>query len=530
MNDRRRAAAYTRVSSQVQAGEDRVSLEEQRGDIEAYASEHSYEIVVHYQDVASGVGRDRPEFLRLQSDARAGQFDTILAWNADRLARSGAAMDDLLTAVSPYDITVETVRGTFDRRYAELLASVARMERNAIVERTVMGRRAAAKAGKMPSGRPPYGFRRGADGRPVIHAEEGRIVRLAFTSYLDGMSVPAISVLLQAETGRAWPESRLHKLLGQSAYAGTWVWSRRRRVHTDDGDVLRDQPEANHINIAFPQIVAEEEFDRVQALKRRRSRFSPGRTKTFYLLAGLVVCLECGYRVGGLSKLNGKRKRRYYRCHGQKAMKTDCRPYSHIRADKLEGLIWDEAKAFLTDPDSFWDKVDSDDSAERLDRDMQIAQREFAKVEGENSRLIRLLVTERITEAEFDHQRKFVTERLEGAQEYLAALRTQQAAAYERAAVADSISAWARGISEGLDSLDGEARREVLRQILQKVTIDRQGLVRSHFVYDPTTTGSRRGTLVVAARSSLGQKVRRQHERVRDPGHAEGGIEHSRSG
>ena len=121
----KRAAIYTRVSSEAQALEESVSLAEQARDCEAYAAERGYTIIQRYQDVESGVSRTRPGFQRLQADARAGQFDIIIAWKADRLARSGSAMGDLLDAVEPRRVSIETVVDSFDKRYAELMASIA---------------------------------------------------------------------------------------------------------------------------------------------------------------------------------------------------------------------------------------------------------------------------------------------------------------------------------------------------------------------------------------------------------------------
>ena len=160
-----RAAIYARVSSEAQAEEDRVSLSEQVVEMEAYCEKRGYTIVRRYEDVASGVRRDRPAFRLMQAEARAGALDIVLAWKSDRLARSGSAMGDLLDALEPHRVGIETVSGTFDKRYAELMASIARLERESIKERTMMGKRGAARAGRIPVGRPLYGYRRDEDGR-----------------------------------------------------------------------------------------------------------------------------------------------------------------------------------------------------------------------------------------------------------------------------------------------------------------------------------------------------------------------------
>ena len=108
----KRAGSYVRVSSDQQAGEESVSLDEQTRDCSAYAAERGYSITHRYQDVESGISRTRPGFRQMQADAKAGQFDIIISWKADRLARSGSAMGDLLDAVGRR-VGVETVKETF---------------------------------------------------------------------------------------------------------------------------------------------------------------------------------------------------------------------------------------------------------------------------------------------------------------------------------------------------------------------------------------------------------------------------------
>ena len=179
----KRAAIYTRVSSDQQAGEERVSLSEQALDIEEYASSRGYDVTHRYQDVESGVSRTRQGFRQMQADARAGQFDIIIGWKSDRLARSGSAMGDLLDAVGRR-VCVETVRETFNLQTAELMASIARMERENFVQRSLMGKRGAARAGRIPAGRPLYGYTKDGEGRPVIAEHEGIVVSRMFDMYV----------------------------------------------------------------------------------------------------------------------------------------------------------------------------------------------------------------------------------------------------------------------------------------------------------------------------------------------------------
>ena len=147
-----RAAIYARVSSDAQAEEDKTSLSEQVVEMEAYCEKRGYTVVRHYQDVASGVMRDRPAFTRMQADAKGGAFDVVLAWRTDRLARSGSAMGDLLDSTKKHGIGIETVKEPFDRRYAGLMAEIAAIERQTFAERSVLGKVGAARQGRIPAG------------------------------------------------------------------------------------------------------------------------------------------------------------------------------------------------------------------------------------------------------------------------------------------------------------------------------------------------------------------------------------------
>ena len=183
--------------------------------------------------------------------------------------------------------------------------------------------------------------------------------------------------------------------------------------------------------------------------------------------------------MGGVHRTGG---RRYYRCYGSKRAGLKCRPKPYVDADELEEVIWTEVAECLKDADSFYQVLDSDDGDDSLTADIDAAERDLAKVQDESDRLVRIFVSGIIDEAELKHQRKFITERLESAETRLSGLRSQRVANEERAGVANTVTAWAARIGEGLDDLDDDGRREVLRQVVESVTIDRTNFLRLHFV------------------------------------------------
>ena len=484
------AGLYARVSTAPQDADDKSSLSEQIGDMESYCSSKGLTVTARFQEVGSGTTRNRPEFQRMLSDAKRGRFDTIVCWKSDRLSRGMYPAAALMEVVEAHQIRLEAVMDTIDMKTFGLMAAIGKIELDNFKERASMGKRGAAKQGRIPSSSIPYGYRIGGGGKAEVVADEAEIVRRIFTAYRQGTPATAIVVELEERTGRRWHEAHVHRMLGQTAYAGRFVYGKSRKARLEDGTVVKRSAEAEPITIPFPHLISAEEFAEVQALKAERRRFSKRSEKTFYLLSKLLRCDECGLLVGGFHRVGGIR---YYRCYGSKRQGSKCRPRPYINAAALEKLVWDEVVEFLADPDSFYQVLDSDDGDDSLTADIDGAERDLGKVADESARLLRVYVSGLINEDELTHQRKFITERLESAKERVEGLRIQQAANEERAQTANTVTAWAARIGEGLDDLDDDGRREVLRQVLESGTIDSSNSVRLHFVLAPQPPPTPRG-------------------------------------
>ncbi len=108
-SESRRAAFYARVSDRSQAEEDKTSLAEQIGDMEAYCAERGYTITARYQEVGRGWSKQRPEFQRMLADARDVRFDTIVCWKSDRLSCGMYPAAALMEVVEARRIGIEVV-------------------------------------------------------------------------------------------------------------------------------------------------------------------------------------------------------------------------------------------------------------------------------------------------------------------------------------------------------------------------------------------------------------------------------------
>lgn len=150
----KRAVLYLRVSTLDQ------HPETQLYDLRQLARQRGLEIVHEYTDRISGAKARRPGLDELMADARRGQFDTVLVWACDRLARSVRHFLEVLDELNRLNIEFISFReqldtgGPLGRAVVVIISVVAELERNLIIERVRAGMRRAKLEG-MHIGRRP---------------------------------------------------------------------------------------------------------------------------------------------------------------------------------------------------------------------------------------------------------------------------------------------------------------------------------------------------------------------------------------
>ena len=492
------AAIYARVSDKSQAAEDRTSISEQVADMEAYCGRRELTIVSRYQEVGRGWSKKRPEFQRMLEDARQGRFDTIVCWKSDRLSRGVYPAAVLMEVVEAYGITIESVMDSIDMKYFGLMAAIGKIEIDNFRERASMGKRGAAKRGRIPIGGLPYGYRNGEEGKAEVEETEAEVVRRIFRQYVyEDVGTRTIARMLEGDGvrphqgGRRWHQSHVYRILGNETYKGVWNYGQTRATRTDQGKKVRDRPRETWIAVAVPPLVDVETWDRAQRLKKERLRGSRRNTKVFYLLQHMMRCAECGTLLGARSTWtatrtrNGKRQRyrmpsprRYYCCYGWDRQ-VPCRERSHIRAERLERLVWREVSHVLRNPELILSGMDVLDSvaSERVAEEAVSVEREMRTVQKQEDRVTDLYVTGRIDERQWERQRGQITERLEVLRTKLEYIQAQEAASADRRQAMESIVAWMDEVGDDLDGLGPEERRKILLTIVEGITVDRDSRV-----------------------------------------------------
>ena len=144
----KRAALYMRVSTLDQ------HPETQMHDLHEMAKQRGYRIVQEYPDMISGAKARRPGLDAMMRDARRGQFDVVLVWACDRIARSVRHFLELLDEFNRLNIEFISFREQIDtgeplgRAVVVIIGAIAELERSLIVERVRAGMRRAKLEGR----------------------------------------------------------------------------------------------------------------------------------------------------------------------------------------------------------------------------------------------------------------------------------------------------------------------------------------------------------------------------------------------
>ena len=157
----KRAALYMRVSTLDQ------HPETQMHDLRGLAAQRGFQIVQEYTDRLSGAKARRPGLDQMLKDARQRQFDVVLVWAGDRIARSVRHFLEVLDELNHLGIEFVSFRENIDtggplgRAVVVIIGAIAELERNLIIERVRAGMRRARLEGRQ-IGRAPLDIDRQA--------------------------------------------------------------------------------------------------------------------------------------------------------------------------------------------------------------------------------------------------------------------------------------------------------------------------------------------------------------------------------
>nr|WP_256388255.1 MULTISPECIES: recombinase family protein [Corynebacterium] len=333
--------------------EESTSVGRQRELIQSWADNNGHEVVAWAEDVdvsGSVSPFDAPALGKFLTDDGAREWDILVAWKLDRLARNAINMNALFGWIQDNGKQLVCVSDNIDlstwtgRLVANVIAGVAEGELEAITERVTAGKKALRESGRFTGGFVPFGYKvapRQDGGKELVKDPETQeILQWIFQQALLNRPLSYIAADLNEVGGKwarrnhgplkskGWSSTTIRTILNNKAYLG-WTMYQGKPVLDDNGEpVKRCEPS-----------ISIEDYNRIQELwSSRNTRVR--KPKVTAPLNGVIECWECGQN---MSLFRHKRETASaYRCLNHK-------PMIHLNAVVVEADIEEKFRDFIAD-------------------------------------------------------------------------------------------------------------------------------------------------------------------------------------
>ncbi len=386
-----------RVSTEDQAREG-FSLPEQEKRLRAMCEFKGYEIYKVYEDagISAKTGNKRPAFDELLQDIKDKKCNTIVVLKLDRLTRSVADWEKILTFLEENDAFLDCANDDINttnangKMISRILTSVSQQEIERTSERTKIGLAGAIKAGHIPH-QSPLGYKRENKTLVPDLTTKDVVIRI-FEMYHSGLSYKKISNILNDERvldKTNWRDSTIVGILQNEIYKGDFVHGKKTKKPT------------YYENVVEP-IISKELWEECQVQKKKNSR-SYQRTLT-YLFLQKLKCPKCGRILGGkaTTKKNGN-SYFYYYCN-------DC------KLTIKENVIEDYISKFIdniVEYDSVVNQFFLPMIKQKIENPKEDIEKEIKKQKDKFARIREAYVNEVFTLEEYDLERKKVENTIE---------------------------------------------------------------------------------------------------------------------
>ncbi|MCA1677442.1 MAG: recombinase family protein [Actinobacteria bacterium] len=530
------AAIYARVSSERQRQDE--TIQSQTVGLRELAAERGLLLLddlVFEDEGFSGATLTRPALERLRDRAAEGAFEVLLCHAPDRLARRYAYQVLVLEELTRAGVEVVFARGgehsgsPEDELLRQFQGMIAEYERAQIRERTRRGKLHRARTGHQAvMAGAPYGYRfvkktEHTDGYWEIEEIEAQVVREVFRRYTEEQVAIAelarwlTSQGIPTRTGKqVWDRSTVWGMLrnpayhGQAAYGKTKVAdghgkptraTRARGERRGRRQVRLDEPVDQWTFIPVPPLISQEQFALAQERLSSNAHYAKRNTKSPTLLQGILVCRECGYACYRTSTRTTNKRLYYYRCIGSDNYRHVGGRVCHsrpIRADELDGLVWEHVRELLEDPALVRAEIDRRLQALRSEhpaaRRREALERDVRRAGAAIERLIEAYQEQLISLDELRARTPALRKRENTLRAQLDALDAELHDAETYLKLADTLEGFLTRLNDGLDQLTLEDQQRILRLVVREVLIggDDDKITIRHSI--PTPNGGPNGS------------------------------------
>jgi len=306
MEERKRAAAYARVSTKSEGQEHSFEFQSRYWNI-TLGNDPQYEYVGLYADkgISGKSLSKRPQMLALLNACRRGEIDIVFTKSVQRFARNKKDLLETVRELRDMNIAVYFEKeniNTLDPSsevYLTIAAAVAEDDLERYSQNVAWTIRNGFKQGKISVGINLYGYK-AKDCVLEIVPNEAEVVRDVFTKYATGeWSAIKLERYLNekgipTKKGCKWRCSQIVQMLKNEKYCGDVLCQKGFSVKGEE-QVNKGEMDMYYIENNHPAIVDRETWEKVQAiLNERGNNKLRGVSQPTYPFSKMIICGKCG--------------------------------------------------------------------------------------------------------------------------------------------------------------------------------------------------------------------------------------------
>ncbi|MBB2483133.1 recombinase family protein [Bacillus sp. APMAM] len=357
-----RVAIYARVSTTEQA-EEGYSIDEQTRLLNEWCNHNGYKVFKEYVDrgISGKSITGRPALQQLLIDAKSKEFDIVLVWKMNRLARNILDLLKIVNLLEQKNIAFKSYSESYETTTPQgklqfhMMAAIAEFERGNIAENVKMGMLARAKEGSWNGGQ-VLGYdtvevyienKKRKHTKLVINENEAQTVRRIFELYTQGHGYKSIANKVNKEGHRSkkgvlFAINTIKTILSNPIYIGFIRYNVRRDWNSKRRNNINPDPVL--VKGHHEPIISNEIWEKTQSLLKNRST-RPNRIHSGeFPLTGLIKCPACGAgmvlgRTTNRNKDGSKRVLEYYVCGAWKNKGTAACHSNGVRTEYADEYV-----------------------------------------------------------------------------------------------------------------------------------------------------------------------------------------------
>lgn len=517
-----RAVLYLRLSKEdadkVSKGDDSASIKNQRLLLTDFALNHKFKIVhVYSDDDESGLYDDRPDFEKMMTDAKLGEFDIIIAKTQSRFSRNMEHIEKYLHhdlpnlgirfigVVDGVDTDNEEnkksrqINGLVNEWYCEDLSKNIRSSF-----------KAKMKDGQFLGSSCPYGYKKDPQNHNHLIIDEyaAKIVRRIFNLYLSGYGKAKIGAILSAdgiliptrykkeilgenyhnskamETTQNWSYQTIHTILNNETYIGHLIQNKVNTLsYKDKKKKILPKEKWIVVKNTHEPIIEPEIFEMAQKLQKSRTR-SVNSTEMNGIFSGIIFCADCKHSMSRKYARRGERGFTGYIC---KTYKTQGKQFCASHSIDIEDLetavllsIKDEARKILKKEDI--DELNKmqiyNESKNHYEMQLENIQKRIDKVTRFKRKTYESFMEDLISKDEYV---KYISEYDKEIEE----LNQQQCMIHEKSDLQKTLNnqydEWVEAFKDYINIK--KLTRDVVLELIEKIEVNRDGSINIYYKF-----------------------------------------------